>query len=58
LKPGETKKVELEIDGSALSFYSAKRNGWIAEPGEFEVLVGGSSRDIRLRKVFTLKGQQ
>jgi beta-glucosidase len=58
LKPGETKRLELEIGEDALSFYSTKRNGWIAEPGEFEVLVGSSSRDIRLRKVFTLQGQQ
>jgi beta-glucosidase len=58
LKPGETKRLELEIGENALSFFSTKKNGWIAEPGEFQVLVGSSSRDIRLRKVFTLKGQQ
>jgi beta-glucosidase len=56
LKPGETKRLEFEIGENALSFFSTKKNGWIAEPGEFEVLVGSSSRDIRLRKVFTLKG--
>jgi beta-glucosidase len=56
LKPGETKRLEFEIGENTLSFFSTKKNGWIAEPGEFEVLVGSSSRDIRLRKVFTLKG--
>jgi len=58
LKSGETRRLELEIGENALSFFSTKKNGWIAEPGEFEVLVGGSSRDIRLRKVFTLMGRQ
>jgi beta-glucosidase len=55
LKPGETKRVTFTLDVTALSFYSVERKGWVAEPGEFEVQVGSSSRDIRLKKVFTLK---
>ncbi len=55
LKPGETRTVTLTLDVEALSFYDPVRTSWIAEPGEFEILVGSSSRDIRLRDRVTLK---
>jgi beta-glucosidase len=54
LEPGETKTVQLTLDRQALSYYDPARNGWVAEPGEFEVLVGSSSHDIRLTGRFTL----
>lgn len=52
LKPGETKKVEIEIDESALAYYSPARNGWVVERGAFQVMVGSSSKDIRLTGTF------
>ncbi len=55
LKAGESKTVTLKIDTSALSFYDVKAKKWRAEAGEFEVLVGASSRDIRLKGLFELK---
>ncbi len=55
LKPGESKKVVLTIDKSSLSFFDPNKNKWVAEPGQFEVRVGASSRDIRLKDTFTLK---
>jgi beta-glucosidase len=54
LKPGESLKVDFVLDQRALSFYDPYQKRWIAEPGEFEVLVGCSSRDIRARATFTL----
>jgi len=54
LEPGETKTVSFTLDERALSFYDPERGGWVAEPGEFEVLVGNSSRDIRGKATFTL----
>jgi beta-glucosidase len=57
LKPGETKTVSFAIDKSALSYYSTARHDWVAEPGTFEVLVGASSRDIRLSGEFELRGE-
>ena len=54
LKPGETKRVTLMLDRRAFSFYDVKKNGWSAEAGEFSLLVGASSDDIRLRDKFTL----
>ena len=49
LKPGETKQVRLSLDKRSFAFYDPYRKEWIAEAGEFEILVGGSSQDIRLR---------
>ena len=53
LQPGETKTVTFPITDENLSFFSAKQNKWVVEPGQFEVQIGSSSRDIRLKKVFT-----
>jgi beta-glucosidase len=55
LKPGETKVVKLNLDKSALAYYSTAKKAWVAEPGQFEVLVGSSSRDIRLKGTFELE---
>ncbi|MFH0952702.1 MAG: glycoside hydrolase family 3 C-terminal domain-containing protein [Verrucomicrobiota bacterium] len=49
LKPGEKKPVTFELGRSALAFYDPARKGWVVEPGAFEILVGSSSRDIRLK---------
>jgi beta-glucosidase len=54
LKPGETETVTLTLDERALSFYDDAQAQWVAEAGEFEVLVGASSRDIRCTGVLTL----
>jgi len=54
LKAGESKTVSFKIDKDALSFYNVKSKSWIAESGKFEVLIGASSRDIRLQKSFIL----
>ncbi|RLE25770.1 MAG: glycosyl hydrolase, partial [Acidobacteria bacterium] len=55
LKAGESKTVTFKIDKSALAFYDIKKKEWVAEPGEFDVLVGNSSRDIRLKETFDYK---
>lgn len=48
LKPGEKKNIHFMLDRSALSYYSPEKAAWVAEPGEFRIEVGSSSRDIRL----------
>ncbi|MEJ2356338.1 MAG: glycoside hydrolase family 3 C-terminal domain-containing protein, partial [candidate division WOR-3 bacterium] len=55
LKPGEKKQISFELDKSALSFYDIISKDWIAEKGKFKVLIGSSSKDIRLTGEFTLK---
>ncbi|MEN8226739.1 MAG: glycoside hydrolase family 3 C-terminal domain-containing protein [Bacteroidota bacterium] len=54
LDPGESKSVTFKIDKSHLSFYDINSRSWIAEPGEFNVLIGSSSRDIRITQDFKL----
>ncbi len=55
LAPGETKSVTFSLDRSAMSYFSTTKKDWVAEPGQFDVLVGASSRDIRLKGSFTLE---
>lgn len=56
LAEGETKKVEIELDKYAVSFWDERRGEWKAEAGEFEVIVARSANpdDEVLRKVFSL----
>ena len=56
LEKGETKTVGFNITIAELSFYNPDIKGWIAEPGDFEVLIGSSSRDIRCSGIFSLRG--
>jgi beta-glucosidase len=54
LSPGEEKTVEFTLNKEAFSFYDVKLKDWVAEPGEFDILVGSSSRDIWAKGKFTL----
>lgn len=45
---GVTKTVTIDLDSSAFAFYDEEAGAWKVEPGEFKILVGASSRDIRL----------
>jgi beta-glucosidase len=54
LAPKQTKTVTLTLDREAFWFFDVTRNTWGTEPGDFEILVGSSSRDIRLKESFTL----
>jgi beta-glucosidase len=54
LKPGETRRVTLRLERRAFSFYDVQKKDWNAEPGDFAILVGGSSDNIQLRGKFTL----
>lgn len=58
LKPGETKTVNFRLDKRSMAFYDVNKKDWVAEPGEFEILIGSSSRDIRLKGAFVLEAGQ
>ncbi|MBB2144610.1 glycosyl hydrolase [Pedobacter sp. LMG 31464] len=54
LNPGESKTITFELTPEKLSFFKEKA-GWITEPGDFKVMVGGSSDGIKLETTFELK---
>ena len=49
LRPGETRNVSFTVAPERLAFWDEKRKAWLLEPGTFEVMVGSSSADIRLK---------
>jgi len=55
LNPGESKYVEMTIDKDAFAYYSTAKKGWAVDPGKYEIMIGNSSRDIRLKDTITLK---
>ncbi len=48
LKPGEEKEVIFILDKRSFAYYSVDLKGWHVETGDFEILIGASSQDIRL----------
>lgn len=55
LKPGQTKTVTFTLDREAFWHFDTRQNAWTTEAGEFEIWIGASSRDIRLKQVVSLK---
>lgn len=53
LAPGETKTVSLTVDARSLSYYHEGLGDWYAASGTYRLLVGHSSRDIRLETELT-----
>jgi beta-glucosidase len=49
LKPGETRTVTLTLGPRAFAYYDPEAKAWQVAKGRYELLVGASSRDIRLR---------
>ncbi len=50
IKAHQTKTIKIELDERAFAYYSAPKKAWHVENGDFEIIVGASSRDIRLSK--------
>jgi beta-glucosidase len=57
LKPGENKTVTITVPGEKLSFYDEKSHKFVVEPGTFDILIGSSSADIRLKRQFEVVSQ-
>ena len=54
LRPGEMQSVSLQLNQTAFAYYSTEQKAWVAESGNYQIQVGGSSRDIRLIAGFQL----
>jgi beta-glucosidase len=50
LRAGETKTVSFTVGPDQLAFTNIHKR-WVVEPGQFEIMVGNSSRDTDLSKV-------
>ena len=50
LQPGESCTVEFSLPSRAFAYWDVQQHAWTVQPGEFEVLIGESSRDIRVRE--------
>ena len=55
LKAGEEQTVTFTVNQAALSFYSEAKGTWVAEPGEFEALIGASAADVKTTVKFVLQ---
>ncbi len=56
IKTGESATVSIELDKRSFAYYNVDVKDWVVESGEFEILVGASSRDIKLSSVVSVKG--
>ena len=58
LEPGEEKQVQFELDRRAFAYYSTALDDWHVETGDYQVLAGASSRDIRCRALVRVESSQ
>jgi len=55
LNAGESKDVVVEVDPKYLSIFNVEHNGWQLIPGDYGIMVGGSSQDLPLKESVNLK---
>lgn len=56
LEPGEEQEITLTLDERAFSYYHVQKGCWELAAGDYEIRVGASSRDIRLKKGLEVAG--
>jgi len=56
LGPEESRRVTLTLDARAFSFWDPATHAWVAEPGAYDLLIGGSAADIELQATVRLEG--
>ncbi len=56
LAPGESKTVTLEINPHYMSIFDEQKSAWELAPGDYKVMVGGSSRTLPLSGTFNVPG--
>lgn len=54
LKKNQQKHITITLDDDAFAFYDSNRHQFVVENGEFEIWVGSSSKDIRMKKQIIL----
>ena len=56
LKPGETHRVTIPLDDKAFRYFNVQTNRWEVEGGEYQLMIGASSEDIRLTASLSVEG--
>lgn len=56
IKVGESIDISVTLDEKAFAFFSVKENKWLVEAGQYDILVGASSADIRLTQSVAIAG--
>jgi beta-glucosidase len=54
LQPGESQQLSFELDKRSLASFRSGISAWVADKGNYEVRIGASSKDIRLKATFNL----
>jgi beta-glucosidase len=54
LAPGQTKTVTMQVPGEKLAYWDDASHAYVAQPGSYDVLVGASSADIRVKQTFVV----
>jgi beta-glucosidase len=54
MKKGETRRMTINLDEAAFSYYKTQEGHFGFDPGNFDLLIGQSSRDIRLKKTISI----
>ena len=57
LKHGESSKVTVEVPSIRLRYWDTQKKQYVVEPGDYEILIGAASDDIRLKIPLTIAGQ-
>lgn len=58
LQPAEKREIVIELNQRAFSYFDTRLDEWRVEPGVYEILVGASSRDIRLQTSLEVPASQ
>jgi beta-glucosidase len=54
LKRGESKKITIEVPAQRLQYWDTQKKQYVVEPGDYEILIGAASDDIRLKLPMTI----
>ncbi len=54
IKAGETKRIRIKLDSDAFAYYNVSMDKWFVENGDFEIFVGSSSADIKLKEKISI----
>jgi beta-glucosidase len=55
LAPGETRHVVMNLDERSFAYFDPAKSDWRTDPGTYEIGIGASSRDLRIRESFQLR---